>query len=196
MEDWVHRAMARWPNVPALYGWLSLDGRGRWRIQGETISRPQIIDTFNRNYAADERGRWFFQNGPQRGYIALARAPLVLRAEDDGSLWTHTGEPVTGVSAVWLDEQGGLWFATAQGPAALADQDGDWALQRLRLKGKAVDEAGLAAALALPSGSATALTLQVEGERLAVTRLDAGEAPTVLGFVREPQPLPGEKSSR
>ena len=68
MEDWVHRAMARWPNVPALYGWLSLDRRGRWRIQNETISRPQIIDTFNRNYAADEQGRWYFQNGPQRGY--------------------------------------------------------------------------------------------------------------------------------
>ena len=44
MEDWVHRALARWPNVPALYGWLGLDRRGRWLIRGETISRPQIVD--------------------------------------------------------------------------------------------------------------------------------------------------------
>jgi hypothetical protein len=196
MEDWVYRAMARWPNVPALFGWLSLDGRGRWRIQGETISRPQIIDTFNRNYAADDQGRWFFQNGPQRGYITLARAPLVLRAEDDGSLWTHTGEPVSDISAVYLDEHGGLWFATGQGPAALADQDLGWALERLKLRSKAVDEASLAEALALPSGTVTSLTLQLGGRRMNVQRMDAEEAPGTLGFVREPQPLPGERASR
>lgn len=196
MEDWVHRAMARWPNVPALYGWLSLDRRGRWRIQNETISRPQIIDTFNRNYAADEQGRWYFQNGPQRGYITLARAPLVLRAEDDGSLWTHTGEPVCDISAAYLDEQGGLWFRTAQGPAALADQDLGWALERLRLKSKPLDEDALAEVLALPSGTRTAVSLQIGGQRLAIERLDVDQAPAVLGFVREPQPLPGEKASR
>src|SRR5262245_55155172 len=44
MEDWVHRALKRWPNVPALYGWLRLDRRGRWLIQGETIGRTQIVD--------------------------------------------------------------------------------------------------------------------------------------------------------
>src|SRR3546814_4722559 len=69
VEDWVQRALARWPNVPALYGWLRLDRRGRWLIRDEPISRPQIIDTINRNYAADARGCWYFQNGPQRGYM-------------------------------------------------------------------------------------------------------------------------------
>jgi hypothetical protein len=64
MEDWVHKALARWPDVPALFGWLSLDRRGRWRIRGEVITRPQIVDTINPNYAADEHGRWYFQNGP------------------------------------------------------------------------------------------------------------------------------------
>ncbi|MDB5974431.1 MAG: hypothetical protein JWR07_1191, partial [Nevskia sp.] len=48
MEDWVQRSLARWPNVPALFGWLALDRRGRWLIQGELISRPQIIETINR----------------------------------------------------------------------------------------------------------------------------------------------------
>lgn len=195
MEDWVHRALARWPDVPALYGWLALDRRGRWRIKGETISRPQIIDTINSNYAADEHGRWYFQNGPQRGYVALARAPLLLRAEDDGSLWTHRGEAVTGISAAYVDEHGGLWFATTQGPAALHEQDLDWAIDHLRLDNRPMPEAGLTAALALPSGAATPLALHLGSQRLPVTRLDVAEAPATLGFVADPQPLPGERAS-
>ncbi len=195
MEDWVHRSLARWPNVPALYGWLALDRRGRWRIKGETISRPQIIDTLNSNYAADEHGRWYFQNGPQRGYVALARAPLLLRAEDDGSLWTHTGDAVKTVSAAYIDEDGGLWFATAQGPAALHEQDLDWALERLHMGGKPVSESVLTAQLALPSGSKTTLVLHIGSQRLPVMRLDAAEAPARLGFVAEPRPQAGERAS-
>lgn len=195
MEDWVHRAVARWPNVPALYGWLALDRRGRWRIKGETISRPQIIDTLNRNYAADEHGRWFFQNGPQRGYVALARAPLLLRAEDDGSLWTHLGEAVKEISAAYLDENGGLWLATSQGPAALHEQDSDWALEHLRIGTRPVSETALATALALPSGQRTALLLHLGNQRLSVTRLDTAAAPAALGFISDPQPLPGERAS-
>src|SRR5262249_44783036 len=91
MEAWVERALKRWPNVPALYGWLRLNRRGRWLIQDETITRWQIIETINKNYAADERGRWYFQNGPQRGYMKLDCAPFVLRVSSaDGKLWTHT----------------------------------------------------------------------------------------------------------
>ena len=84
MEDWVLRSLARWPDVPALFGWLGLDRRGRWLIRDEIISRPQIIDTIARNYAADEHGRWYFQNGPQRGYMQLEHAPLVLRPDVAG----------------------------------------------------------------------------------------------------------------
>ena len=82
MEAWALRAMERWPNVPALFGWLGLDRRGRWLIKGEVITRPQIIDTINGNYEADAHGRWFFQNGPQRGFVSLQTAPLVLSVND------------------------------------------------------------------------------------------------------------------
>ena len=37
MDEDVLRAMTRWPDVPAVYGWLSLDRRGRWLIRGETL---------------------------------------------------------------------------------------------------------------------------------------------------------------
>jgi hypothetical protein len=103
---------------------------------------------------------------------------------------------VAAITAAYLDEQSGLWLSTGLGPAALADQDGDWALERLKVRGRAVDDAALAEALALPSGAATALVLHVGSQRLPVTRLDSAEAPRTLGFVREPQPLPGERASR
>lgn len=189
MEDWVHRSLARWPDVPALFGWLGLDRRGRWLIRGETISRPQIIDTINRNYAADEQGRWYFQNGPQRGYMRLEYAPLVLRAEASGQhLVTHTGVRVEHLSAAFLDEEGAVLLDTDAGPGVLDAADLEWALQRLESDAGAVDEEQLAAALAQPSGSTTALYLRVAGARLPLRRLDAAQAPRQLGFVRDPQP--------
>lgn len=194
MEDWARRGMERWPNVPALFGWLALDRRGRWRIKGELISRPQIIDTLNRNYEADAHGRWFFQNGPQRGYVQLETAPLVLHTEGD-ALRSHHGLAVAQPTSAWIDEDGGLWLATEHGPAALSDQESEWLLQHLRTPQAAVDEAALAAALELPSGAMTALRLSTVSHDLPVQRLQRSRAPEQLGFVADPQPQPGEKSS-
>lgn len=188
MEDWVYRALAKWPNVPDVYGWMGLDRRGRWLIRGEIISRPQIIDTINRNYEADARGRWFFQNGPQRGYVALAYAPLILRSDGAGGLLSHTGLPVTRPQAAFLDEEGAVTLLTEHGPGLLGDQDLDWALTRLRVNGEALDEPQLAAALALRSGEPTALRLHAGDRWLEVTRVDAADLPARLGFVRQPQP--------
>jgi hypothetical protein len=197
VEDWVLRAMSRWPNVPALFGWLALDRRGRWLIRGEAITRPQIIETIDRNYAADEYGRWYFQNGPQRGYMTLAYAPLVLRAEAVGdSLQTHTGKPVARPSQAFLDEEGSILFVTEHGPGLLADADLDWALSRLEGAAGAVDEARLAQALALPSGAVTPLSLRIAAVRLPLVRLDAAAAPSALGFMRDPQPREGERWSK
>jgi hypothetical protein len=190
MEPWIERALKRWPNVPALYGWLSLDRRGRWRIRGETISRPQIIDTINANYAADERGCWYFQNGPQRGYMALEYAPLVLRRADPriDRLVTHTNHDVVQATAAYLDETGTVLLATEHGPGVVLDSDLDWLLTRMSSAGKPVDEHTIAAALALPSGAATPLELDVADLRGPLVRLDAVAAPEALGFVRDPQP--------
>lgn len=190
VEDWVRRALAKWPDVPALYGWLQLDRRGRWRIRGELITRPQIVDTINRNYEADAQGRWFFQNGPQRGYVQLETAPLVLRAENAVRLVTHTGLPVAQIAGAWLDEDGALWLATEHGVAALADTDADWTLTHLRARGRLPDEDDVAAALARPSRSDSGLQLALDGTRIPLGRLDRADAPAQLGFVRDPQPDP------
>lgn len=191
MEDWVAKAQLRWPNVPDVYGWLGLDARGHWLIKGERISRPQIIDTIAANYAADAHGRWYFQNGPQRGFVTLESAPLIIHAPSQNEdLRCHTGAAVQEIRAVYLDESGGLMLLTEHGPAALLDADLPWALQRLFCDGAALSEAALEAALALGSGQPCGLQLQWGGTVLAVQRLDFKQAPLVLGFVRSPLPNP------
>jgi hypothetical protein len=192
MEDWVYRALEKWPNVPALFGWLGLDRRGRWTIRGEIISRPQIIDTINPNYAADAHGRWYFQNGPQRGYVTLESAPLVLRTDGRDRLLTQTGLTVDEAEAAWLDENGALWLRSAHGPAVLEGEDLHWVLERLRGPRTPVDEDLLADALALPSGATTKLSLRLGDASLPLGRLDFDAAPQTLGFVRDPQPLNDE----
>lgn len=194
MDDWVLRALQRWPNVPALFGWLGLDRRGRWLIQGGTITHPRIVATINRNYAADEHGRWYFQNGPQRGYMQLESTPLILFvAEDAASLVTHTGQPVERIINAHLDEEGALMLLTEHGPGELIGSDLSWALERMSAQQRPIDDDTLAASLALPSGSVTDITLSIGSSALPLQRLNFAEAPYVLGFERLPTPREGEK---
>ena len=194
MDEWVVNALKRWPNVPALFGWLSLDRRGRWLVQGETISHPRIVEVINRNYAADQHGRWYFQNGPQRGYMQLESTPLILLVAENGEqLVTHNGLAIVQVSAAYLDEEGSLVLSTEHGPGELRGTDLQWALDRLTIANKAVDDDSLAAALALPSGSDTGIQLSAGASQLRLQRLDFNEAPAALKFDRSPAPRDGEK---
>lgn len=189
MEDRMLRAMARWPDVPALYGWLHLDRRGNWYVRGERITRPQIIDTINANYLADDDGAWYFQNGPQRGYVRLAYAPLILSSDGQGGLCTHAGQAVRQPESAWMDEDGSLLLATEHGPGLLADTESDWLLERLTVGEDRIDEDDLARALEQGSGEHTDVTLRWEAKRvLPVKRLNAEDAPATLGFVAAPQP--------
>src|SRR5262245_24007335 len=110
MDEIVARPIAKWPNVPAVYGWLALDCRGNWSIKGERIRNPLIAEFIARNYASDERGRWFFQNGPQRVFVRLACTPLVYRTQPGIELafFSHIGQEAQQVRAAWLDEAGKL----------------------------------------------------------------------------------------
>jgi hypothetical protein len=140
IDELVERAMQRWPDVPAMYGWLRLDRRGRWLLvdrgrpgfdeardgAGSEITSPPIIDFIGRNYLADAQGRWFWQNGPQRVFVDLDLAPLVLRVLGEGErtrLVTHTGYPVGEVSNLWLDRDGNLFAQTEAGPGVIHDLD-------------------------------------------------------------------------
>jgi hypothetical protein len=121
MDDSVARSLAKWPNVPDVYGWLSLDRRGNWLLQGERIGNQALRDFIGRNYASDGRGCWYFQNGPQRVFVALAYAPLVLHFEQD-ALFDHRGRPFRAHSA-FLDEEGSVLMAGPDGAGLLDDRD-------------------------------------------------------------------------
>jgi Protein of unknown function (DUF2946) len=132
MDDIVRQAMAKWPHVPACYGWLGLDGRGRWFMrddqaqqrgsfssqrpgsQGHELQHTALLLFIGRNYSADEQGQWYFQNGPQRVYVELSHTPYVWRIEPDGTVCAHTGAS-TEVQQVWLDEQGLAYLQTGLG---------------------------------------------------------------------------------
>lgn len=134
MDESVLQAIRRWPNVPAVFGWLSLTARGQWRLHpdgkahegspGESISNPQILAFISRNYGHDDQGRWFFQNGPQRVYVRLDAAPWIVFADDSqGTLGTHTGATIESVTRMFIDDQGHLYLDTELGPGMLVDRD-------------------------------------------------------------------------
>ncbi len=127
MDEMVLRGMAKWPDVPDVYGWLLLDRRGNWRLKNpargtyERIGNVALRDFIARNYAADAHGRWFFQNGPQRVFLRLAYTPLVLRVEGEG-LVDHCGLPFDRNGAI-LDDEGSLLILGSRGIGLLDDRD-------------------------------------------------------------------------
>ena len=115
-------AIAKWPNVPACYDWLSLDRRGDWRLQGERVTHHGFIALLNRQYGVDDRGCWFVQNGPQRVFVELAYTPWVFR-RGGGGFVSHTGEPAGQLNAIYLDEEGSVLLETSLGIGLLSDRD-------------------------------------------------------------------------
>lgn len=142
MDAIVKAAMAKWPNVPDCYGWLGLDARGRWWMRderaqaagpfagpaatpasrGSELRHDKLIAFIGRNYAADDSGRWYFQNGPQRVFVELELTPWVWRLTPDGAVSSHTGVSAN-VRDTLLDEQGRLYLVTDLGIGVVHSQD-------------------------------------------------------------------------
>ena len=121
MDDAVARSIAKWPNVPAVYGWLSLDRRGNWLIKGERIANVGLREFIARNYEADERGRWYFQNGPQRVFVALAYTPFVMHYQGE-QLFDQCGRKVS-AQETYVDDEGSVLVLGERGIGLLDDRD-------------------------------------------------------------------------
>jgi hypothetical protein len=142
VDEIVLRAQAKWPGVPDVYGWLSLDRRGRWLLRNaargtyEPIGNAALRQFIARNYTCDARGRWFFQNGPQRVFARLAYTPLVVRAHDEtfldqcGRIYDSRGAMLDEEGSVLLRADGSIALLDDRDLAAYAEAQGD-AIDRL-----------------------------------------------------------------
>lgn len=184
MDDIVKAAIQKWPNVPNCFDWLGLDARGDWYLRdaatqaagpfpqskGSRITHEKLREFIHRNYEHDELGAWFFQNGPQRVYVALELAPLVIgvrRRVGEGApasaggagfcVETHIGEPVREVRSSWLDEHGHLYLETEHGLGVVRSLDMDAAADAIEACGWVPQE------------------------------IEAAEVPLRFGFVTRPQ---------
>jgi hypothetical protein len=196
MDPIVIQAMAKWPSVPNVYGWLRLDRRGRWLLKGDRIANTGMTAFIGRNYAADERGRWFFQNGPQRVFVTLEYTPFVVKTAGDAStaLETHAGQSIAKISGAWVDGTGSLLLRWAAGLGVLNDRDLTTVSKLFTdLHGKPISDAVLARAFdAEARRHATGVYVDYAGSRVPIGRIQAGEVAQKFGFDPAPKPAEGE----
>ncbi len=193
MDDIVKQAMAKWPNVPYCYGWLALDARGTWRMRdeaaqradapGDKLTNAALVGFITRNYLSDERGCWYFQNGPQRVYVNLEATPFIARTDPAQGLVLHTGQPLGAPEEAFMTEAGGIVLRAGQTVAQVDDRDAAQLLQAFELDGRPAADEDVMAWL---EGGAGKLALRWQDRRIAVGRLAADEVPARFGFVRRP----------
>ena len=193
MDEIVLRSILKWPDVPAVYGWLSLDRRGNWMIKTvagrfERIAHVAVREFICRNYASDSEGRWFFQNGPQRVFVALDYTPWVYRLDDAGQgLLAHTGAAPRALEAVFLDDAGALLLETEIGIGVLLDRDLPAFLERLAdVRGRALERL-----LEEVARGAEARAI-LQGKNVPIASINAAGVPGRFGFVARPAPRAGE----
>ncbi len=193
MDEIVLRSMLKWPKVPAVYGWLRLDRRGAWLIKTvagrfERIGNPALADFIGRNYAADPEGRWYFQNGPQRVFVALDYTPWVYRLDDEGEAFlAHTGAAPRALEALFLDDAGALLLETELGIGVLLDRDLPAVLERL------ADDRGRAVERRLEDvAQGGEVRVVLDGKTIPLAFVRAADLPRRFGFVARPAPRAGE----
>lgn len=193
MDELVKQAMAKWPNVPHCYGWLALDARGHWRMRdqraqdlnlpGDKIAHVALLAFINRNYLHDERGCWFFQNGPQRVYLNLEATPFIARTDGAQGFVLHTGEPMPTIDDVFLCDSGELILRHGDVVAQLDDRDMAQVMAMLRIDGQTVDDDAL---LAWLDGAQQVLTLPHHAHNIVVQHLEHASVSIKFDFAAMP----------
>lgn len=211
MDEQVLAAMARWPDVPDVFGWLSLTHQGKWRLHptadalahitdhssprpGEPISSHTILKFINKNYEGDAQGRWYFQNGPQRVFVRLDTAPYILHTTTDTQgkvqLYTHNGLHATQVRQWWLADEGSLYAQTEHGPGVVNGRDLEAVLTLLITE----DNISLLDRLEhTPDATGPFVVIKgfdgdAQASETLVRRSPDADIAATLGFQRNPQP--------
>ena len=198
MDEIVLRALKKWPDVPSVYGWLALDRRGNWSIKGERIANTTITSFIGRNYSHDARGRWFFQNGPQRVFVTLDYTPLVFRtqgtAPEELTLIDHRGEPAARHRSAWLDQSGSILIETKSSVGVVHDQDLPEIVACLvGPDGKPLSDAAMEELLTpAPADAPSGARLFLGGHAAPLSRIRSDEVAARFGFDPDPRPAAGE----
>lgn len=188
MDEQVLKGMARWPDVPAVRGWLALDRRGQWLLRGEKIANPVVTGYIGRNYTCEPEGAWYFQNGPQRVYVDLEYTPFVFRVMETAGFRDHTGR-VASPRGAWLDDEGNVLLETPCGVGVVHDADLALVLQRIvhRTTGVAPDDADLESGIeALRTGLPAELALRCGDEWIELGAVRRDDVPRRFGYTQQP----------
>ncbi|OFJ49260.1 hypothetical protein BA896_010605 [Janthinobacterium lividum] len=194
MDELVKQALAKWPNVPHCYGWLGLDARGNWRMRdqqaqqqqlpGDKIAHVALLGFINRNYDHDERGCWFFQNGPQRVYLNLEATPYIARSDPQHGFVLQTGAPLAAIDGAWLCDNGALILRQGDCVAQVDDRDMAQVLPALRVDGQVASDEAVLDWLENNQGN---LVLLHDGKEIAVQPLAYASVAQTFDFQRAPQ---------
>ncbi len=194
MDEIVKLAMLKWPKVPHCYGWLALDARGAWRMQdertqalglpGDKIRHSALLAFINRNYTHDERGCWYFQNGPQRVYLDLEVTPFIVHIDPARGWVLHTDEVLDKIEAVWLTEKGRLLLQGQDKIACMDDRDWINCLDQLSLHGEPVSEEAFSLWLNQPN---QALHWHWQQQSLVVQAINEADIASHFGFQTRPK---------
>lgn len=178
MDASVIAAMAKWPNVPDCHGWLSLDRRGKWRLQGKPVAHVGLAEFIGRNYVRHDSGAWFMQNGPQQVWVSLDVAPWVLHLDSDGGLNTHAGTAARNISAAWLVDGESLCLMCEHGLGLVDDRDLLALLAHIRqADGGPLEE---------ETDAGSALIFHWQEAALPLKRCSDAELPAIGDFRRSP----------
>ena len=133
MDELVKQSLTKWPNVPHCYGWLALDARGAFRMRdeaaqaahhpGDIIRHESLLAFIYRNYDCDNRGAWYFQNGPQRVYVELESTPFIARTDPELGFVLHDRTPVHEIDQIFMTDTGQLIIKSQQKIAMLDPND-------------------------------------------------------------------------
>jgi len=194
MDEIVKQALAKWPSVPHCYGWLALDARGAFRMRdeatqqanlpGDIIRHTALLAFIYRNYTHDERGAWFFQNGPQRVYVDLETTPFVARTDPVHQFVLHDGNLMTDMDEVCLTAQGQLVLRNSRQIAMLDDRDLAQCLTLLKRQGKVINDDQLLHWLASPTDDLSLSTLKGD---IPVRWMRSDRLASSFGFIRRPE---------
>lgn len=195
MDASVLKAMQAWPDVPDVFGWLRLDGRGSWHLRNGRITNPALIQFIGRNYVRLNNGGYAFQNGPQRVHVELESTPFVvrLRGGNDFGLEDQIGRPWNVVSQVWISQQGDMILERSDGETnevgRMHDHDLMALVSHFRGAGQPLTDEQLTEALGDPE--TTKLQLNIGEHTVPCRKLMTDDLAQQFGFVALPRPPSG-----